>query len=82
MEKYSGANKWSWVQLKKDEMDRVQTIAEQDQLMKDCLKYVHKSESNYLKVDCSENGEKVVKGSLIYQKSFTEERDFEIFHFI
>ena len=77
MEKYIGANKWSWVQLKKDEMDRVQ----QDWLMKDWLKYVHKSESNYLKVDCSENGEKVVKGSLIYQKSFTEERDFEIFHF-
>ena len=28
-----------------------------------------------------ENGEKVVKGSLIYKKNFDEERDFEIFHF-
>ena len=29
-----------------------------------------------------ENGEKVVKGSLIFQKNFDEERDFEIFSFL
>ena len=51
-------------------MNRVQTVIEQDPIMKDWLKHVRKSESNYLKVDCMENGEKVVKGSLIYQKSF------------
>jgi magnesium transporter len=81
LEKDIGANKWRWVQLKKNGMDRVQLSIEQDNFMKDWLEHVRKSKTNYLRVDSLENGEKVVKGSLIYKKSFDEERDFEIFHF-
>src|SRR3954449_10698747 len=81
LEKYIGAKKWRWIQLKKNEMNRVQTVIEQDHNIKDWLKHARKSKSNYLRVDFLENGEKVVKGSIIYQKSFDEEQDFEIFHF-
>jgi magnesium transporter len=81
LEKYIGANKWRWIQLKKNEMNRVQTVIEQDHNIKDWLKHARKSKSNYLRVDFLENGEKVVKGSLIFQKNFDEEQDFEIFHF-
>ncbi len=62
-------------------MDRIQRAIEQDNNMKDWLKHVRKSETNYLLVDRLENGEKVVKGSLVYKRNFTEERDFKIFHF-
>ena len=81
MEKYIGAKQWKWIQLKTNEMNRVQAVIEQDHIIKDWLKHVRKSKNNYLRVDSLENGEKVVKGSLIYQKSFDEERDFKIFHF-
>ena len=74
-------NKWKWIQLKTNEMNRVQAVNEQDHNMKDWLKHARKSKNNYLRVDFLENGEKVVKGSLIYQKSFDEEQDFKIFHF-
>ena len=81
MEKYIGAKQWKWIQLKTNEMNRMQVVIEHDHMMKDWLKHVRKSKNNYLRVDNMENGEKVVKGSLIYQQSFDEERDFGIFHF-
>jgi Mg2+ and Co2+ transporter CorA len=81
LEKYIGAKQWKWIQLKTNEMNRVQAVIEHDYIMKDWLKHVRKNKNNYLRVDSMENGEKVVKGSLIYQKSFDEEGDFEIFHF-
>ena len=82
MEKYIGANKWRWIQLKKNEMNRVQTAIEQDHNMKDWLKHVRKSKTNYLRVDFLENGEKVVKGSLIYKKNFTKNMTLRSFIFI
>ena len=40
MEKYIGANKWKWVQLNKNEIDRVQLPIEQDDFVNDWLKHV------------------------------------------
>ena len=48
MEKYIGANKWRWIQLKTNEMNGVQTVNEQDHNIKDWLKHVRKSKNNYL----------------------------------
>jgi magnesium transporter len=81
LEKYIGTNKWRWIQLKQNGRESVQPAIEQFSFLEDWLKHIHKSQSNYLKVDCMGNGEKVVKGSLIYQKSFSEKQDYEIFHF-
>ena len=44
MEEYIGANKWRWIQLKKNEMNGVQTVNEQEHNIKDWLKHARKSE--------------------------------------
>ena len=81
MEKYIGSNKWKWVQLNKNEIDRVQLPIEQDDFVNDWLKHVPKIKTNCLRVDGLENGEKILKGSLIYKQNLAEERDYKIFHF-
>jgi magnesium transporter len=81
LEKYIGANKWKWVQLNKNEINSVQPPIKQNNPVYAYLEHVRKNKTNYLRVDCLENGGKVVKGSLIYKKNFAEERDFKIFHF-
>jgi magnesium transporter len=81
LEKYIGVNKWKWVQLKNNGIDNVQLPNEQDNAVNAWLEHVHNNKWNCLRGDFMENGEKVVKGSLIYQKDFAEERDFKIFHF-
>jgi magnesium transporter len=79
LEKYIGANKWKWIQLNKNEIDTVSI--EQDDFVYDWLKHVHKNKSNCLRVNGLENGEKVVKGSIIYKQNTDEERDNKILHF-
>ena len=76
-----GAKEWKWIQLKDNGSDNFQAEIEQDPHLKDWLQHVRKRQTNYLRVDCLGNGEKVVKGSLIYKKNFTDERDYKIFHF-
>ena len=81
MEEYIGAKQWKRIQLKTNEMNGVQTVNEQDHNIKDWLRHARKSKRDHLQVDFLQNGQKIVKGSLIYQKSFDEEQDFKIFHF-
>jgi magnesium transporter len=79
LEKYIGVNKWKWIQLNKNEIDTVPI--EQDDFVYDWLKHVRKNKSNCLRVNGLENGEKVVKGSIIYKQNTDEERDNKILHF-
>jgi magnesium transporter len=81
LEKYIGSNKWKWVQLNKNEIDRVQLPIEQEDFVNDWLKHVSKIKRNCLRVDGLENGGKILKGSLIYKQNLAEERDYKIFHF-
>ena len=81
MEKNIGANKWKWVQLSKNEIDRVQLPIELDEFVYAWLKHVRNNKTNCLRVNGLENGRKVIKGSLIYKQNFAEERDYKIFHF-
>jgi magnesium transporter len=81
LEKYIGTNKWKWVQLNKNEIDRVQPPIEQDDFVYAWLEHVRKNKTNCLRVNCLENGEKVVKGSIIYKQNIDEERDNKILHF-
>ncbi len=76
MEKYFGGNKWKWVQLNKNEM-----TLEQDDMVNAWLEQVRENKTNCLRVTCLQNGEKVVKGSLIYKQNLAKERDNKIFHF-
>ena len=41
-------NNWKWIQLKTNEMNRVQTVNEQDHIMKDWLKHARKSKKKLL----------------------------------
>ncbi|MFK9091526.1 magnesium transporter CorA family protein [Bacillus salipaludis] len=81
MEKCIGANGWKWVQLHKNEVDRVKQAIVQDKSTNAWLDQVRKNKTNCLRVNFLENGEKVVKGSLIYKQNFAKERDYELFHF-
>jgi magnesium transporter len=81
LEKYIGANKWKWVQLNKNEINSGQPPIKQDNPVYAYLEYARKNETNCLRVNFLENGEKVMKGSLIYEQNFAEEQDYKIFHF-
>jgi magnesium transporter len=78
LDKYIGANKWKWVQLNKN---GIQPPIEHDDSVYAWLEHVRRNKTNCLRVTCLENGEKVMKGSLIYKQNFAEERDYKIFHF-
>ncbi|MBO0958623.1 magnesium transporter CorA family protein [Neobacillus sp. MM2021_6] len=81
MEQLIGENKWKFLQLHQNEMDRIKQAIEQDDCTNGWLEQVQENKTNYLRVGCLENGEKVIKGSLIYKQHFARERDFKIFHF-
>ncbi|EKN66549.1 Mg2 transporter protein CorA family protein [Neobacillus bataviensis LMG 21833] len=81
MEKWMGENKWEYLQLHKIELDRIKQAIEQDDCTNGWLEQVQENKTNFLRVGCLENGEKVIKGSLIYKQHFARERDCKIFHF-
>ena len=59
MEKYIGAKQWKWIQLKTNEMNRMQAVIEHDHMMKDWLKHVRKSK----KITCEWTIWRMVKRS-------------------
>jgi len=77
LEKYIGVNRWKWVQLHHHEIDHGNLPVEQDHW----FEQVRKNKTNCLRVHYLENGEKVVKGSLIYKQNIAKEQDFKMFHF-
>ncbi|WML41622.1 magnesium transporter CorA family protein [Neobacillus sp. OS1-2] len=81
MEQLIGENKWKYLQLHQNEMDRIKQAIEQDDCTNGWLEQVQENKTNCLRVGCLENGEKVIKGSLIYKQHFARERDNKIFHF-
>jgi Mg2+ and Co2+ transporter CorA len=54
---------------------------DKDLVMTAWLNHIGKDKTNSLRVTSLENGEKVINGSLIYKQSYTDERDYKIFHF-
>ncbi|MFJ7726056.1 magnesium transporter CorA family protein [Neobacillus sp. NPDC097160] len=81
MEKLIGSNKWKWVELHPNEIDRVKQAVEREDDTNAWVEQVWENKNNCLRVDCLENGEKVVKGSIIYKQNFSKEKDNKIFHF-
>lgn len=81
MQKYIGANRWKWIQFKQSETESSQPGMEKDEFLHSWLKQVHKNNMNCLRADYLANGEKAMKGSLIYKQNFEVEDDFKIFHF-
>ncbi|MCM3763994.1 magnesium transporter CorA family protein [Neobacillus niacini] len=39
------------------------------------------NDTNRVRVSCLDNGEKAVRGSLVYRQDFSKEKDYQIFHF-
>lgn len=76
-----GENKWGWMQLKQFEMEESESLMEEGEELNSWLKQVHKNNKNCLRVEHLTNGEKVLKGSLIYKQSNAVEEEFKIFHF-
>lgn len=74
-------NKWKWIQLKQAEMEEFESLMEEDEELNDWLREVYKNNRNCLRIEHLTNGEKVLKGSLIYKQSIAEEEEFKIFHF-
>ncbi|QCJ44844.1 hypothetical protein FAY30_24820 [Bacillus sp. S3] len=81
MEKWIGTNKWKWVQLNQTDMNHLEREVERDGYTESWLEQVQENTTNCLRVDCLENGEKAVKGSIIYKQHFAREDDNKIFHF-
>jgi len=82
LEKYIGSNQWKWVEWNSDKMKLTQSSNnEEDPVMTAWLNQVGKDKTNSLRVTSLENGEKVINGSLIYKQSYTDEKDYKIFHF-
>jgi magnesium transporter len=79
MEKNIGPNKWSWYQLKINEIDQIKPIIESGSNV--WLNQVQKQRTNFLRLKILENGKKIVTGSLIYKQSFEHELEYKIFHF-
>lgn len=81
LQEYIGVNQWKWVQVKQTEIDNPQLPMEEDESIDSWLKDVDKNNKNCIRVDYLKNGEKAMKGSLIYKQNFEVEEDFKIFHF-
>src|SRR5881394_3470116 len=76
-----GPKKWKWYQFKADEQDQIGSIIKKDSFSNGWLEQVRDNQANSLRINVLDNGEKVVKGSLIYKQSFEAELDYKIFHF-
>ncbi|WP_180968274.1 magnesium transporter CorA family protein [Cytobacillus massiliigabonensis] len=81
MQKSIGVNQWKWVQLDQTENVHPHLQLEEDDPLNKWLKEVHNNNMNCIRVDYLKNGEKAMKGSLIYKQNFEAEEDFKIFHF-
>jgi magnesium transporter len=83
MEKSIVPKNWKWYQFKKNEINRIKQIIENDNYSfnKKWLDQVGKNRTNCLRIEILDNEKKIVSGSLIYKQSVEEERDYKIFHF-
>jgi magnesium transporter len=73
--------KWKWYQFKADKLDQIGSIIKKVSFSNGWLEQVRDNQANSLRINVLDNGEKVVKGSLIYKQSFEAELDYKIFHF-
>ena len=78
MERNINFDNWKWVQLNKHELN---AVWEQETMLSSWLMSVRKNNNNCVKVHGLIDGERIVKGSLIYRQNVDEEEDHEIFHF-
>lgn len=79
MKTYHAPADWTWIQATQQEIEDIFPFLECDST--DWLQQIHKNKSNCLRVTITPSGKKVVKGSLIYQQSFTDEGDVKLLHF-
>jgi magnesium transporter len=78
LERNINFDNWKWVQLNKHELN---AVWEQETMLSSWLMSVRKNNNNCVKVHGLIDGERIVKGSLIYRQNVDEEEDHEIFHF-
>ncbi|MDQ1143596.1 magnesium transporter [Bacillus sp. SORGH_AS 510] len=79
MKTYQASEDWTWIQATQGETEDILPFLECEST--DWLRQIQKNKTNSLRVSITPDGKKVVKGSLIYQQSFTDERDVKLFHF-
>ncbi|GIN40651.1 MULTISPECIES: magnesium transporter CorA family protein [Heyndrickxia] len=74
---------WKWYQFKKNEIDQIKQIIEEDSysLNKEWLNQVKENRKNILRIEIHDDNKRIVKGSLIYKQNFKDEQDYKIFHF-
>ncbi|MCQ6282750.1 magnesium transporter CorA family protein [Bacillus sp. EB600] len=73
--------KWKWYQFNAVKLDQIGSIIKKVSFSNGWLEQVRDNQANSLRINVLDNGEKVVKGSLIYKQSFEAELDYKIFHF-
>ncbi|MDM5329736.1 magnesium transporter CorA family protein [Neobacillus sp. CF12] len=78
MERNINFDNWKWVQLNKHELN---AVWEQETMLSSWLMSIRKNNNNCVKVHGLKDGERIVKGSLIYRQNVDEEEDHVIFHF-
>ncbi|MEH7120186.1 magnesium transporter CorA family protein [Neobacillus vireti] len=81
MEKYIGTNQWKWVEWTSEKINELPPSRNEDPVITAWRNQVGNDKRNCLRVTSLENGEKVINGSLIYKQSYTDEKDYKIFHF-
>lgn len=65
-------NSWKWYQFKKNEIDQIKQIIEEDSysLNKEWLNQVKENRKNILRIEIHSDNKRIVKGSLIYNLPF------------
>ncbi|WP_462410254.1 magnesium transporter CorA family protein [Neobacillus sp. Marseille-QA0830] len=76
MENDFPTGQWQWIQLHKNDQGRIS-----DEKIKAWLEDVRKNKTNFLRVNCFEDEEQIVNGSLIYKQNISDEQDYKMIHF-
>ncbi|MGM7724513.1 magnesium transporter CorA family protein [Metabacillus sp. Hm71] len=76
-------NKWKWYQYNKNELEKIKQSEHKNEILsqKPWLDKIKMNDTNYLEISHGENGAFTLKGSLVYDQNFHDEREYKIFQF-
>ncbi|KKI94149.1 hypothetical protein WQ54_01020 [Bacillus sp. SA1-12] len=76
-------NNWKWHQLNKDELEKMKQSVHNNAsiLQKPWVNKLNMNNTNYLEINHGEDGDFTLKGSLVYDQNFHDEREYKIFQF-